>query len=232
LAYELDRADYDQRFYGVWATYNGFCDATVELYHLGYDNQLAGNNFSLQTTGARINGKSNDLLYELQGGYQYGDAAGVNTGRQSAGFATAGLGKKLDDTCWDPTVWFYIDYASEDYNQLFPLAHKYLGFIDAVQRSNIISPNVLLTSKPHDKVSLLLWYYYFFSATGDPVLSIGGTPNQNADQDFGQELDFIVKYQIAPRSDILAGYSHFWRGEKIINPDDADFVYVQWTLNF
>ena len=232
LPYELDRADYDQRFYGAWGTYNGFCDATVDLYHLGYDNQNPGSYFSMQTTGARVNGKTDAFLYELQGGYQYGDAVGVNTGSQNAGFFTAGLGKKLDGWNWDPTLWLYYDYASEGYNQLFPLAHKYLGFIDAVQRSNVSAPNVLLTAKPTNKVSLLLWYYYFLSASGDPVLSIGGTPNQNADRDFGQELDFTAKYQISPRSDILIGYSHFWKGSKILNPNDADFVYTQWTLNF
>ena len=68
LPYELDQADYDQPFYGAWATYKGFSDATVDLYHLGYDNQNPGSNFSLQTTGARVNGKTDAYLYELQGG--------------------------------------------------------------------------------------------------------------------------------------------------------------------
>jgi hypothetical protein len=231
LPYELDRVDYNQRLYGAWATYNGLCDATIDLYQLGHDNQQVDSSLSLQTTGARLYGKTDEYLYELQGGYQYGDALGVNTGSQSAGFVTAGLGKNLQ-ACWDPTLWVYFDYASEDFNQLFPLSHKYFGYIDAVQRSNIVSPNVLLTAKPNEKISLLLWYYYFLSASDGPVLSIGGTPNQNTDRDFGQELDFTVKYQCAPRSDLLAGYSHFWRGEKILNPSDADFVYVQWTLNF
>jgi len=33
------------------------------------------------------------------------------------------------------------------YNHLFPLAHKYLGFIDATARANIESPNLLVTMK-------------------------------------------------------------------------------------
>jgi len=41
-----------------------------------------------------------------------------------------------------------------------------------------------------------------------------------------------VKYSIGPRSNALLGYSHFWRGNKITAPQDADFVYVQWTTNF
>ncbi|MEK6248507.1 MAG: alginate export family protein, partial [Planctomycetales bacterium] len=174
-----------------------------------------------------------------QGGYQWGDAAGIGTGRQNAGFATVGIGRKLNH-CWDPTIWLYFDYASRGYNQLFPLAHKYLGFIDAVQRSNVESPNVLITAKPHEKVTLLLWYYYFLAASPANVPSIGGTPVQNPRiRDFGQEIDFLIKYQWRPQSDFLIGYSHFFRGSRIVNPgvpgfnlSDADFIYTQWTLDF
>ena len=234
----FDIADNDLNFYGAWATYSGFCDSTVDFYHLGFDNQRAStpaspnNSFSLQTTGARLIGERDSWLWELQGGYQWGDAPGIGRS-QSEGFGTVGLGRKFKDHLWTPTLWAYFDYASPGYNQLFPLAHKYLGFIDAVQRSNVQSPNVLLTAKPHKKVTLLAWYYYFMSANSRPIPSVGGTPAQDpSSRDFGQELDFIVKYQIKPRSDVLVGYSHLWKGKKILNPNDADFVYVQWTLNF
>lgn len=238
LPFELDQYDENQSFYGCWATYSGFCDSTLDLYHLGYDNNNAPtatalNSFSLQTTGARWLGDRNSWLWELQGAYQWGDAAGLGTGSQSEGFATIGLGRKFKDRCWEPTLWFYYDYASSGYNQLFPLAHKYLGFIDAAQRSNVQAPNVLLTAKPSQKVTLLMWYYYFLATSSAPVPSIGGTPPQDpATTDFGSEIDFTIKYQIKPRSDVLLGYSHFWKGAKILNPSDADFVYLQWTLNF
>jgi hypothetical protein len=68
---------------------------------------------------------------------------------------------------------------------------------------------------------------------GDIVPSIGGTPPQStASKDFGDELDLIAKYNFGPRSNALIGYSHFWRGNKILAPADADFTYVQWELNF
>ncbi len=49
------------------------------------------------------------------------------------------------------------------FNDLFPLGHKYLGFIDAVRRQNIEAPNVLLTMKPHAKVDILCWYWHFMA---------------------------------------------------------------------
>ena len=105
-------------------------------------------------------------------------------------------------------------------------------FVDAIQRSNIESVNFLLTAKPAAKVNLLLWFYVFQSNTAAPVPSIGGTPSQNAGKNLGQELDLLLKYTLNPRSNILLGYSHFWAGSKVNNPEDADFFYSQWTYNF
>lgn len=250
---ELDRADYQQPFYGCYLSYGGFENFTVQPYYIGYDNNnppiigpsgpIAGSgDFSLHTIGLRIDGGIDEWLFELEGGPQFGrqSALGVD---QEAGFFTLGIGRKLGGRLpWSPTLWGYYDYASGNdpggdfnrFNQLFPLGHKYLGFIDAVQRSNIQAPNVLLTMKPAEKLTLLFWYYHFMAnQAGDIVPSIGGTPPQSlTSQDFGDELDILATYQWGPRSNILFGWSHFWRGDKILAPTDADFVYSQWELNF
>ena len=114
------------------------------------------------------------------------------------------------------------------------MGHKYLGYIDAVQRENIEAPNVLLTMSPTDRLTLLAWYWHFMAnQDSDIVPSIGGTPAQSTgSKDLGDELDLTASYVIGPRSTVLLGYSHFWRGNKIAAPVDADFVYGQWELNF
>ncbi len=234
LPNDLDEADYNRAFYGMYGVYSGLDNATIDFYYLGFDmTALApANGFSLHTIGGRVNGSCpcSDWMYEIEGATQFGQRApNVN---QGDGFVTAGVGRKLPHLPWSPTLWFYYDYASPNYNQLFPLAHKYLGFIDAVQRRNIESPNVQLTMKPCDKVNLLFWFYHFQSNGVNPVPSIGGTPAQNTGKYLGNELDCIAKYKISQRSDILFGYSHFWRGSKINNTQDADFFYTQWQQNF
>jgi hypothetical protein len=143
---------------------------------------------------------------------------------------------------WNPTLWCNYDYASGNtptgdfnrFNDLFPLGHKYFGFIDAALRQNMESPNVLLTMAPTPKVNILCWYWHFMAnQAGDIIPSIGGTPAQSTDsKDFGDELDLLGTYAIGPRSNVALGYSHFWRGNKILAPADADFVYGQWELNF
>jgi len=241
---DMDEADYRQTAYGTYATYTGIEDHTVDLYYIGYDNENPGtitSDFSIHTLGSRLAGEHCDWLYEMEGGVQFGRQSGLGVDHE-AGFATAGLGRRVSSHCWKPTVWFYYDYASGDatggnfnrFNQLFPLGHKYLGFVDAVQRSNLEAPNLLVTMKPHKKVDFLLWYFHFMSNQDtDIVPSHGGTPTQATNsKDLGDELDLIVKYNFSPRTNVLFGYSHFWSGSKITAPEDADFFYTQWELNF
>lgn len=238
----LDEPDYDQRFYGFYGAYNGFENFTIEPYYIGYDNHNLGpvtGDFSLHTVGMRVYGGMGDWLWELEGGPQFGRQSGLGVD-QDAGFGTIGLGRRLMKNPGGPVIWFYYDYASgpagagdyHGFNQLFPLAHKYFGFIDAVQRSNIESPNILFTMKPGAKWNLLLWYWHFMSNTEAPVPSIGNTPPQNASKDLGDELDVLLRYGFGPRSNLVFGWSHFWRGNKIIGNSDADFIYTQWELDF
>lgn len=241
---ELDEADWDQPFYGVYATYGGCEHDKLDLYYIGYDNENPGaitSDFSLHTLGSRLYGDRGNWLYDVEGGVQVGRQSGLGLD-QEAGFATGGIGRKLPEHPWKPTIWFYYDYASGNFpggdfnrfNQLFPLAHKYFGFIDAVQRSNIESPNVLLTMKPHEKWDLLFWYWRFIAnSPSDIVPSIGGTPNESLSRThFGDEIDILAKRTLSARSNLVFGYSHFWRGNKILAPEDADFVYTQWEVNF
>jgi len=234
---DFDESGDNQAFYGSYATYSGYENFNVDAYYLGYDNDIA--NYSVHTLGMRLNGSMGDWLWDMEGGPQFGRQSGLGQDH-SAIFATAGLGRKVSRLPGGATIWFYYDYASGDapggdfngFNQLFPLAHKYLGFIDAVQRSNIEAPNILLTMKPGPKWNLLIWYWHFMSNTAAAVPAIGNTPAQTASRNLGDELDIILKRTIGPRSNVLLGWSHFWRGNKIIGENDADFVYGQYTLNF
>jgi Alginate export len=81
---------------------------------------------------------------------------------------------------------------------------------------------------------LLFWYWHFeANSARDIVPSLGGTPVQSTSRShFGDELDMTAKYIIGPRSNVLFGYSHFWRGDKILAPKDANFFYTQWETNF
>lgn len=228
-ATEMDRAEQNRPFYGAFANYSGSENKQFDAYYFGAEDKAIGQ--SLHTFGGRVIGNRDDLLYEVEGGVQNGDRlTGVT--QSGEGFLTLGLGRKLTDRVWQPTIWFYYDYASEHFNQLYPLAHRHLGFIDTVQRSNIASPNVAISMKPDEETDLLVRFYHFQSNSSAPVLAMGGTPSQNGGRDFGNELDVVGKRKLTPHSDLMIGWSRFYRGSKINNSRDADFFYLQYQLRF
>lgn len=240
----FDNPNENLDFYGTYATYSGFEKDTLELYYIGFNDDTGPDgNFNIDTFGTRVFGGRGDWSYEFEGAIQTGVQNALGQDHQAA-FGTFGLGRSFKNAAWKPNLWFYYDIATGDdpntldtferNNQLFPLAHKYLGFIDALTRNNVSAPNVRLTMKPTEKLSLLFWYYNFQSVEdGDPITSIGGTPAQDPNSsDFGNELDIIATYQLSPRRNVLAGYSRFWAGDRIIDGEDADFFYLQFTTNF
>jgi hypothetical protein len=246
---EFDSPDYRQEFFGTFATYKGIENQTIDMYFLKFDNSMLPNSFKYSTMGSRWLGSRGSYLWEMEGGYQYG--SNTDNSSHDAWYLTSGVGKKFDDATWKPAVWLYYDYASggldrgagQGFNHLFPLAHKYLGFMDLFGRSNIQTPNMLVTMQPHEKVKLLMWYYYFslvrqndtpYNVTMSPFAA-GSAP---ASKDLGHEIDLIMSYTITPRTDILFGYSHFFSGQyykqtpALPYRGDADFFYTQFQWNF
>ncbi|UUO04439.1 alginate export family protein [Blastopirellula sp. J2-11] len=246
----FDTPNYDQAFYGIYSTYKGKKDQTLDLYWLAYENNARP--FNYQTLGSRLKGKRGELLYEAEAAVQFGT---FTDNDHSAGFYTLGLGHEFSDICWKPTIWTYYDWASGDstigngYDHLFPLAHKYLGFMDIFGRRNITDINFLLTAAPDPKLKLLAWWHIFnrqndedaaYSVVMTPLGTNPTNPFTGGSKYLGQELDLMASYTISPHSDLVLGYSHFFTGsffENAANPDfpykgDADFFWAQYSLRF
>jgi hypothetical protein len=245
----FDSANYDQEFFGAWATYKAIAGHTFDAFALQYNNHFAFNDFQFTTLGGRWLGSEGSWLWEIEGGVQFGD--NTDGSDHHAGFVTGGLGYKWAERPWQPQLWCYYDWASggdvlaagQGFNHLFPLAHKYLGFMDLFGRSNIQSPNVQLTLQPHQKLKLLVWYYYLFLDTrADTPYTVVMTPfnpaNAPASRDLGHELDLLATINLNARMDLVLGYSHFFSGDYYkLTPGlayrgDADFFYVQYHWNF
>jgi hypothetical protein len=190
---------------------------------------------------------SDDWLFEVEGAAQTGDFGGLD---HLTGAATIGLGRKLEDGFdWKPVLWAYYDYAAGDntlgngFHHLFPLSHRYFGFMDLFGRRNIESFNALLTMQPHERISFLAWYYYLWLENPNDVpYNVNMTPfnpaNPPADAELGHELDLLVTFAVHPRAKIGFGYSHFFAGDYFkLTPgvpyrDDADFFYTEAEFNF
>lgn len=242
----IDPPNLDREMYGLYSTYKGLCCDNVELYWLALDYHDRG--FLYDTLGARYWGGRGPWLYEFEGGYQFG--RDIDLSDHSASSVTAGLGRKFECAPWQPTLWFYYDWASggavdSGYHHYEPLAHKYLGFMDLFGRRNIRDANVQLTMKPHEKVKLLLWYHYFqLSDVNDVPYNVNMTryaglgAGTSGDRDLGQELDIVATFLLTERLNVLFGYSHFFTGDYydttagVGTNSDADFFYTQFHVNF
>jgi len=240
----FDSPNYDQELMGLYTTYQPCKHRTLDLYYLRFENQVA--DFEFDTLGSRFAGETGPWAWEIEAALQLGDFQRSN---HTAGAWTVGLGRKFESLPWSPTVWAYYDWASgsdetgNGYHHLFPLAHKYLGFMDLFGRRNIETPNVRVTLSPTKKLKLLLWYYVFFLENKNDVpYSVVMTPfnqgNAPASAYLGQELDLTASWQMNPRANLLLGYSHFFAGDYyrdtpgVPHRGDADFFYTQFTLNF
>lgn len=253
---EWDSSSHEQGFYGAYLSNRSLGSdygvSALEPYYIGYDNNEL--DFSFHTLGSRVAGKLDSVLYEFEGGVQFGD--NTDGSRHDAGFITAGLGKVLNQDksygFWSPTVWAWYDFASggssdfiapgdDSFHHYFPLAHKYNGFMDLFGRRNLNDVNFQLISPLGKRVSFLLWYHYFFLDQATTPYSVVMTPynaaNAAVSKDLGHEIDLLWTIAINPRHNFLIGYSHFNSGDYYDTPGvafsgNADFFYSQYQIRF
>jgi hypothetical protein len=241
----FDHPNRNEQLYGALSSYKPNADEELDVYYLAFDEDVRGARFD--SIGGRVLDVYGNWLFELWGNYQFGTNA--DDSYHNAGAWTAGLGRNLPGA-WKPRLWLYYDWASgsdklasgNGYFHFFPLAHKYLGFMDLFGRRNIESANMLLTMQPTQKLQLLLWYYYLFlEDVRDTPYSVVMTPFTPGvapgSADLGHELDFLATYSLGPRASLLAGYSHFFSGDYYDTPGlpfsgDGHFFYLQYQLNF
>lgn len=157
---------------------------------------------------------------------------------------------------WKPQIGYAFSYASGDddpnddksetFDQIYPLAHAYLGYIDFQAWQNVVSHKFSLSAKPL-KGMLAKVDFHFFDAENenDAWYGVGGGPNGgfgagvidsiDADREIGQELDFTLKYNFH-RLNTTFGYSHFFAGDLIedVKGDDdgADWFYLMSSIKF
>lgn len=260
LAREYDRTDQSQQFFGAYAVYKGIANQTIDSYYLGLlesDRVASGTNglrgdSAVHTLGTRWQGSRSDWLWEVETAYQFGHQSDRT---RNAGIATGGLGRRFSRWFAKPELWFFFDYASGSrdpnggsyatFNQLFPLGHKYFGYMDIVGRQNILDPNVILKFYPDKRINALLWYHHFNLASARDSLynaagaAIRSDPTGRAGTYVGDELDIVINLIINPHSDLQIGASHFWAGpfvERTANTPaqarDGSFFYTQFVFRF
>lgn len=171
----------DRIFTGVYAGLGGLISEGMELdvYALGLvvphtadPSGIGQETNGFVTLGARVKDRIGSIDYRAEGGLQLGSGPGDATVLAFQLDAQVGLSLADDDIRLavgglyasgdDPTT---ADF--EGWNQLFPTAHKFLGFSDVMGgRSNVAGPNLLATANIGERLKLRLDGHIFFQPEG------------------------------------------------------------------
>jgi len=261
--YHFNDGDQDIQLYGVYAT--GKCgdgggeadwSKGYDLYFIGFSRDastFAGFNGTTGhedrfTVGARTWGDvgSTGMDYDVEAAWQFGE---VGSGDINAYMVAAEVVYPLVDTAWNPRLHVGLDIASGDrttggdvqtFNQLYPLGHAYLGYIDTIGRQNIIDLSAGATCTPIKKLTTkVTWHQFWLMDDDDALYNAGGgvvrAGGATGATSVGSELDVTFKYPIDPHLVLLVGYSHFFADsvlEKSGPSEDIDFGYVQAEYTF
>lgn len=188
--------------------------------------------------------------YTLEAAFQTGEARGLDL---TAFAAHLDVGYTFD-VAWRPRVALGYSYATGDsdpldtdietFQNLFPTNHKFYGQMDVFAWQNMHDLELDLKVSPIKQVTLRTDFHAFFLASTDdfwyrangvtPVRPLNAAA-RDASNYAGSELDVIVTWAVNKGLALEAGYSHFFAGDYLADTgpsDDADFGYVQATINF
>ena len=252
--YHFNRKNSGTDFFGWYATGKLPSQLTLDLYWLGLDQmqRMWGGliaNEKRHTLGARLGGSVGEtkLDFDVEAAYQLGD----HEPRDIRAFMFASqLGYTLSNLPGVPRLAFGVDYASGDkdpsdaklntFNQLFPLGHAYLGYIDVVGRQNVVDLSQGFSFKPRSQFTIRLDGHFFWRANrNDALYNPGGGIVRNGDPTLprrvGSEIDWTFQFRANRHTAVTFGYSHFFPGPFIAESgpaDSTDFGYamIQYTF--
>ncbi len=251
---DFNKSDGETDFFGVYASGSPTTHTfSFDFYWLALTRDSAAFNGTAgretrHTLGARIGGiiPGTSLEYDAEASYQFGDLGG---GDISAYMVGSGRAYSFSAVAMSPQIHLGFDYGSGDdapggdvgtFNQLFPLAHAYLGFADVVGRQNIVDLSTGLALWPVPQLRIALTGHHFkLDSSADALYgALGGVarpPGVDLSKTVGDELDFTAIYTMGRHLTALFGYSGFWAGpfiEETGSSDNIDFWYLSLTFGF
>lgn len=203
----------DAHFMGIYSSLDlGDFFKAVDLYALYRFNQTARPRpHNYVTAGLRIKAKPNNWDYRFEATGQIGKLAGAN--QRDWQFDLEG------GYTWEDFYKFRLALeafvTSRNYNQLFPTAHKWLGFIDLFGRRNIMGGVLHLSAQPSEKWLVKLDAHGMFRTKTSaglfrlngvtPIGAVGASTSRFA----GVETDLTVRYKPLDLLSFQAGFNAF-----------------------
>ena len=147
------------------------------------------------------------------------------------------------------------DTSSRTFMNLLPSNHGLYGAMDLSSLQNIADYRLSFTSKPSATTRLALDFHqqylqnthdYWYNVAGVPRNTPGAIPgsgrgfgiNPGYSSNLGQEIDVIGGWTVTKGLLLESGIGHFFRGDyvkeslRVVGSKDANYCYVQATMNF
>ena len=133
------------------------------------------------------------------------------------------------------------DGERETFDNLYPTNHFHYGYMDRASLQNLNDYRLTLSAKPTEKLELQSdWHFMYVDTPKDSLYQasravLRTASVSDASSHIGNEMDLTAKYKLCSYATLFVGYSHFFAGQFLDdsgNADDADFAYVETTLDF
>lgn len=227
----------DKDFYGMYSSMNlGAGLKAVDAYVLYLRDTSVAKSMKVGTFGVRAKSNVGQLLYRVEAATQWESSAG-NEGYQ----ADLELG-------WQSEAKHKLMLSLEGfttgktYEQMFPTAHRWLGYADLFARKNISGGVAHLSVKPRDHFTAQLDYHQFLRTNASapaykmvsPSTAIG-SPSKSASKELGSEIDASLFYEVNDTLTLSGAYCVFFLGEYMRQQypwNDTKFFYLQALLKF
>ncbi len=183
---------------------------------------------------------------------------GVQRLDQVAGAGIAEIGYQLPDVWGKPWLRTGVNIASGDsdpddgdrntFFNILPTNHLYYGYADALAFSNLIDLMVQLKLSPLPKLGLELVFHQFWLYTQNDFRYFGSgayakrslgfsRTASNGSNNVGQEVDFVMNYQVNEHLGLMAGVAHLFGGNVLSRnatlPDkDVNWAFFQAAFSY
>lgn len=224
----------DKDFSGIYSS-NKFSDVIDNLdayvFYL-YDGSGTTNEIST-TYGLRAKSTMGLFDYRVEGTAQTVTANNKDTGENQ-------IDGELGYVVYEPKkVRLSAEYfaGSDDFRQLFPTGHKWLGYADLFSRRNIEGYRIGVSAQVSEKTQVSV-DYHSFSRRDDskPAYNLigGAYTGSGNDKELASEIDLVVGHKLA-NLNLEAGYSTVSPGAYMktnLGKDNTEFYYLQASTTF
>lgn len=226
----------DKDFHGFYSSMDlGSALKNLDFYVLYLEDSGLTRAQKIGTFGLRAKSNLGNFFYRLEADTQWESSAGEDA--YQADFETG-----WQSSAPHKTLFSIEGFTSgRTYTQMYPTAHKWLGYADVFGRRNISGGVFHFSTQPTSKLSAQLDYHYFqrTSDSATPVKLDGttaiGTATASTSKELGSEIDLTLSYDVLPGLTAMGGYSILFFGDYMneqFRYSNVSFAFLQILTKF